>query len=230
MTFFFLFFLSGRLSLYGSDSSYSSFLLQTRKEEKGSSFSPKEQIISGLTSFILGNIGYFSTDSKILKLGLSGVQTIGVINVGKGIHDSFISSWDHQYESLTRSFEALGEKVEGEKAREILSYHFVKSQAESERARRLAIFYASGLLGVQYFSNAFFDRSPGKLKDIFIFLGSINLGIMAYTHFFHGRYETFHFGKMEEGKVSWQFSPCLFLDPQGGGSYVKGISYSFSFR
>jgi hypothetical protein len=46
-----------------------------------------ETIFSGVIAFVIGNVGFYTTKSSVLKLGYSGVQTIGIINVGRGIYD-----------------------------------------------------------------------------------------------------------------------------------------------
>lgn len=205
----FLFF-SNSLSFANEQSAYK-FLKQKSLENKPvHKFNEYEDIISGSLAFIIGNIGYFSTDSSTLKIAYSGVQTVGIVAVGHGIHDYYYPHFE------TRLLTLLSKK---RMTRGQLSSGYVSLLGEMDRAKRLSLLWSSALLTLQYGLNSFFgDDIPNDMKDIYLFLGGVNAIVATYSFFNISDYEKFYLKQVE----SPQFG--FFLVPDG-----SGVSMSLKF-
>lgn len=152
-------------------------------------FNEYENIISGGAAFLIGNVGYMLTDSTVLGLTYSAVQTIGVINIGQGIYKMNSPSVERSFKDLLTN-----DKVKGY-SKKRLAGHLIKIFGQESRAKRLALFYSSSLLAAQYTLNATVYDSSGKLKNVYIFLGGVNAIIAAYSAFSKSEYEEYLFGK-----------------------------------
>ncbi len=140
------------------------FYLNIEKKKKPKYiFNQYENIIAGTTAFVIGNIGYLTTDSPVLKLAYTGIQTIGIMNVGSGIYQMNSMPVDAAIrDSLSLKNKYLYSKKQ-------IANTMLKTFATNARAKRLALFYSSSILAGQYFMNATIYDSPGRLKNIYMF-------------------------------------------------------------
>lgn len=159
------------------------FLREAKLKEKVYRFNPYETIFSGTIAFVIGNVGFYTTRSSILKLGYSGIQTIGIINVGRGVYDVNSPSIEGElYRFLTK-------EPNPEILKEALSVKLIRIFAQEERAKRVALFYGSSLLTVQYFVNSFVGKTQPELKKIYLFMGGVNFIIATYSGLSKDTYE-----------------------------------------
>lgn len=165
------------------------FLSEAKQKEKVYRFNPNETIFSGAIAFVIGNVGFYTTKSSVLQLGYSGVQTIGIINVGRGIYDVNSPSVEGDlYKFLSRdTYSGI--------SKESLSIKLIQIFAQEERAKRMALFYGSSLLTVQYFVNSFVGNTQPELKKIYLFMGGVNAIIAAYSGLSKSHYEKKVYGK-----------------------------------
>ncbi len=152
-------------------------------------FNEYENIISGGAAFLIGNVGYMLTDSTVLGLTYSAIQTIGVINIGQGIYKMNSPSVERSFKDLLTNDQVKGY------TKKRLAGHLVTIFGQESRAKRLALFYSSSLLAAQYTLNATVYDSSGKLKNVYIFLGGVNAIIAAYSAFSKSEYEEYLFGE-----------------------------------
>ena len=165
------------------------FIQQNKKEEEKYSFNQYENIISGVAAFSIGNIGYIASENSVLKLTYSAIQTIGIINVGKGIYQ-------RNSPSVQKSFyKMLAKKKKKNLSKYKVADNLIETFAKEERAKRLSLFYSTGFLSLQYILNATIYDSPDRVKNIYIFLGGVNAIIAAYSGLYKGDYESYHFGE-----------------------------------
>lgn len=177
-------------------------------------FNEYEDIISGSVAFLIGNVGYFSTKSSTLKLAYSGVQTIGIIAVGHGIHDYYYPHFE------TRLLEILSQEnlTKGQ-----LADNYVNLLGEMERAKRLSLLWSSSLLAMQYTLNSVVSSDVGSdLKDVYIFLGGVNVIVALYSYFNVSDYEKFY----KEYKLKPAYS--IILEPGTEDSRI-GIGVTKAF-
>lgn len=157
---------------------------KSKKQRPVATFNQYEDIISGSLAFVIGNVGYFTTDSSPLKLAFSGVQTVGIIGVGHGIYDYYYPHFE------TRLLELLNKKkmTKGD-----LAGGYVELLGEMDRAKRISLLWSSSLLTMQYAINAFLSNDGGQdLKDIYLFLGGVNAIVATYSFFFKTDYEEYY--------------------------------------
>lgn len=190
------------------------FVKQSQKKGQGYSFNEYENLISGLAAFSIGNVGYLVSDSASLKLAYSGIQTIGIINIGKGV---YLMNSSNVEESLAQLM--TNKRVKGY-SKSKLSSELIKIYAKDERAKRLSIFYSSSFLTFQYLLNATVYDSPKKVENIYIFLAGINAMIAGYTGLFKTDYEKHYYGD------SLDIQPFAF---QRDNAFNAGLSLSYSF-
>jgi hypothetical protein len=165
-------------------------------------FNQYEDIISGSLAFLIGNVGYFTTNSQTLKIAYSGVQTVGIISVGHGIYDYYYPHFE------TRLLELLNKK---QMSRGELANGYVALLGEMDQARRVSLLWSSSLLTMQYALNAFVsDDISQDMKDIYLFLGGVNAIIATYSYFHRTDYEDFY-RQEKEAKVG------LFVLPDSSG-------------
>lgn len=164
------------------------FSEQAEQKENAYKYNRYENIVAGLSAFVIGNVGYLLTDSSVLKLTYSGIQTIGIINIGRGIYKSNSPSIEESFHQILSN-----EKIKGVTKRG-LSNHLVRIFAQEERAKRLSIFYSSAFLATQYALNIAIYDSPERIENIYIFLGGVNAIVAAYSAFNKGEYESFYYG------------------------------------
>ncbi|MBC7713720.1 MAG: hypothetical protein H7177_10290 [Rhizobacter sp.] len=170
-------------SIPAENSATEFFAKEAKSKEKSYRFNPYETIFSGAIAFVIGNVGFYTTKSSVLQLGYSGVQTIGIINVGHGIYDVNSPSTEGElYKFL------VNDNYPGV-SKERLSSKLIHIFAQEERAKRMALFYGSSLLTVQYFVNSFAGNSKSELKKIYLFMGGVNLIIATYSGLYKSNYE-----------------------------------------
>lgn len=168
-------------------------------------FNQYEDIISGSLAFVLGNIGYFTTDSSTLKISYSGVQTIGIISVGHGIYDYYYPHFE------SRLLELLKKK---NMTRGNLADGYLSLLGEMERAKRISLLWSSSLLTMQYFLNAFVSEDiPRDVKDIYLFLGGVNAIVATYSYFYKSDYEKYY---LQSHQTNSQVSMMILPDLNGG--------------
>lgn len=171
------------INVRASETSTDFFLKEAKLKEKVYRFNPYETIFSGVIAFVIGNVGFYTTKSSVLKLGYSGVQTIGIINVGRGIYDVNSPSTEGElYRFLTNDTNTGVSK-------EALSVKLIHVFAQEERAKRMALFYGSSFLTVQYFMNSFVGKTQPELKKIYLFMGGVNFIIATYSGMNKSNYE-----------------------------------------
>lgn len=180
------------------------FLKQKSIESKPTTnFNKYEDIVAGSAAFLIGNIGYFTTESATLKLAYSGVQTVGIIGVGHGIYDFYYPHFE------TRLLELLSKK---KMTRGELADGYVGLLGEMDRAKRISLLWSSSLLTMQYALNAFIaDDIPQDMKDIYLFLGGVNAIVATYSYFHKTDYEEYY-NQMNKPKVG------LFIFPDTKGT------------
>ena len=177
------------------------FLKQKSKENKPTAiFNQYEDIISGSLAFVIGNVGYFTTDSSTLKLAFSGVQTVGIVGVGHGIYDYYYPHFE------TRLLELLSKK---QMSRGQLADGYVGLLGEMDRAKRVSLLWSSSLLTMQYALNAFISEDvPQDMKDIYLFLGGVNAIVASYSYFYKTDYEEYYQAQ-KEPKIGFFVTPEL---------------------
>ena len=142
-------------------------------------FNKYENIISGGIGLSIGMIGQFSTDSSILKIVYAGVQTLGVITIGHGYYLLKAPVLEQSISELTNtigSSHKSSDEIAVEFSDQMLSYF-----AQKDKAFRHSVVITSSLLSFQYFFNAFVDRPTKDLKNIYIYLGGINIMLAVYN-------------------------------------------------
>ena len=185
------------------------------KSNKNYKYNQYENIINGSIAFTIGNLGYYTTGSQSLKLAYSGVQTIGILNVGKGIYDFYRPVQDKElYLKLknTRKF-----------SREKMANDLIQIFAQEERAKRMQLLWSSSLLATQYFINAFSSETEKSLKEVYQFLGGVNLIVIGYSYFYQQKYEKFYYNN-----ISKMPTPFWFKD-DATNKVITGIGYQFKF-
>ncbi len=208
---FLLFFSHSGMATSSSDSD---FLLKQNKDQKEDyTFTPMENAISGFAAFSIGNIGYFSSKSSTLKMVYTGIQTIGIINIGKGIYQS-------QSPSLKKGFyQLVNNKQSPTISKEELAKELIRINAQEERAKRLALFYSSTFLTAQYTLNATLGSPPGRLKNAYFFLAGVNALIALYSGPFKRDYEKHYYGD------SFDINPFAYQDK----GITSGLALSYNF-
>lgn len=188
------------------------FLKQKSIENKPEhQFNKYEDITSGSIAFLIGNIGYFTTNSDTLKIAYSGVQTVGIVAVGHGIYDYYYPHFESRL---------LGLLSQKKMTRGQLSDGYVSLLGEMDRAKRLSLLWSSSLLTLQYGLNSFLGEDiPNDMKDIYLFLGGVNAIVATYSYFNKTDYEEYYLQHRETTpKVGF------FVLPNG-----TGISLTKSF-
>lgn len=191
------------------------FLKRKSQENRPTAtFNEYEDIISGSLAFLIGNVGYFTTNSSTLKIAYSGVQTVGIIGVGHGIYDYYYPHFDSRLlELLSKKQMTRGELADG----------YVGLLGEMDRARRISLLWSSSLLTAQYALNAFVsDDIPQDMKDIYFFLGGVNAIIASYSFFHKSDYEEY-FLQQQQTNVG------LILVPELKGGMKPGVGITRSF-
>ncbi|MBA2404729.1 MAG: hypothetical protein H0V66_08150 [Bdellovibrionales bacterium] len=191
------------------------FLKQKSLENRPEvTFNTYEDIISGSLAFLIGNIGYFTTNSNTLKIAFSGVQTVGIIGVGHGIYDYYYPHFD------SRLLMLLSKK---KMTRGQLSDGYVGLLGEMDRAKRVSLLWSSSLLTMQYSLNAFVSKDVSQdMKDIYLFLGGVNAIVATYSYFHKSDYEEYYLQNKSSPEVG------LFVLPdQGGIKSGLGVTQSW---
>lgn len=186
------------------------------KSNKNYTYNQYENIINGSVAFVIGNVGYFTTPSQSLKLAYSGVQTIGILNVGKGIYDYYRPIQDKELYLFLNKTKNLDKNT--------MAKDIIKIFADEQRAKRMQLLWGSSLLATQYFINAYADNTQKELKEIYQFLGGVNLIVVGYAYFYKQKYEKFYY----EDRLSFMPSPILYYD-QAAHRYAQGIGINFNF-
>lgn len=191
------------------------FLKSTKNQENKYSFNQYEHIISGVGAFVIGNLGYLLTDSTPLKIAYSGIQTIGIINIGQGVYQ-------RNSPDMKKSFyKLLTTKKVRTYSKPLLAKNLIKIFAMEERAKRLSLFFSTGFLSFQYLLNATVYDSPDRVKNIYIFFSGINAIVATYSALYKSDYESQYFGKQID------INPLAFRDSQGNNTFGAMISLTF---
>lgn len=185
---------------------------EVTKNQKRYRYNRYERIISGGAAFLIGNIGYFTTESVTLELAYSGIQTIGILNIGDGIYDYYRPTFDRELYKVARN----------SKNPNSTAYGVIKTLAQEEKAKRISLLWKSSLLSVQYLSNAYLKSDEESLKDIYKFLGGVNIIVAGYSYFYRDKYESFIFGE------NAQIQPILFRSNQTEND-IPGLVLSYRF-
>lgn len=162
--------------------------LQSEKNSNRFRYNPYENIISGSAAFLIGNIGNLLTDSTLLKLTYSGVQTIGIINISRGIYE-FNSP------SLKQNLLKMATQDNDKISKKEFTYRLLRDMALEKRAKRLSLFYGTSFLALQYYANVFIFDTPDSIHNIYLFLGSVNLIASVYSALVKSDEEESFFGK-----------------------------------
>lgn len=176
------------------------------KNEKDENKLDKE-FVSGLISLIVGAVGYYTTSSDTLKLAYSGVQSIGIVSIGSSIKKQYYPSLDQLYLDVYKHQKS----DQGE-----MSDVFLKNYGLRDRAVRMSRLYTSGLLALQYASNAMIDNPSSQIKKIYEFLFGVNVLVFSYSYFFPSKYEA----KSMELQL---------LTKEINNDVVPGLMFSYSF-
>ncbi len=190
------------------------FVKEFSTQENKWQFNEYENFFSGVAAFVIGNIGYATTDSSALALTYSAIQTIGIINIGEGLYKINSPSIEGSFKEL------LTNKKVKHYSKKDLAFHLIKIYAKEKRAKRLSFFYSASILSAQYILNATVYNSPTKLKNVYIFLGSINAIMATYMAFNKSSYESFLFGDHID------LNPFAFK-LKNEGFYGARLSFSF---
>lgn len=185
MKFFFLILMLFSSMCFAQKPNAYKFLKQKSLENKPeATFNQYEDIISGSLAFVIGNVGYFTTDSSTLKIAFSGVQTVGIIGVGHGIYDYYYPHFDSRLlKLLSKKRMTRGQLADG----------YVGLLGEMDRAKRISLLWSSSLLTMQYALNAFVSKDvPQDMKDIYLFLGGVNAIVATYSYFYKSDYEEYY--------------------------------------
>lgn len=181
-------------------SAYEFLKQKSRASKPANTFNKYEDIISGSLAFMIGNVGYFTTESSTLKLAFSGVQTVGIVGVGHGIYDYYYPHFE------SRLLELLSKK---QMSRGQLADGYVSLLGEMDRAKRVSLLWSSSLLTMQYALNAFVSKDvPQDMKDIYLFLGGVNAIVASYSYFYKTDYEEYYQAQTE-AKIGFFVVPEL---------------------
>ncbi|MBF0314175.1 MAG: hypothetical protein HQK52_12220 [Oligoflexia bacterium] len=101
---------------------------------------------------------------KKLKVAYTGIQTIGIINIGRSIYRINSPSIEGSF------YELLSNKEKMQYTSPELAGHLLQIFAQEERAKRVALFYSSS------------------------FLSGVNAIIAIYSAFYKGNYEKYYYG------------------------------------
>ncbi len=194
------------------------FAAEASKKEAAYIFNPYETLTAGTIAFVIGNVGFYTTHSSILKLGYSSIQTIGVVNFGKGL---YIVNAPNLEKELAKLLSNKNEK--NVVSKEYLSKKIIELYAREDRAKRIAMFYGSSLLSAQYIINAFVGDTPKELRNIYVFLGGINMLISGYAMYSKTNYEKYYFGEQ------FDVRPIVFQAPDNEFNFIPGLALSYRF-
>ncbi len=156
------------------------------KDQKKYVHTEYEDIISGGIAFVVGNVGFFTTESTPLRAAYSVIQTVGIINISDGIYESYNPSKEKYYYSLFKKYPGYKDK---EKNQRYFSKNIIWINAQEEKDRRLSRFYGSTFLATQYVINTLDDRTSSDLKSIYLFLAGVNMIVAGNSWFTRGDYE-----------------------------------------
>ncbi|MDA8791699.1 hypothetical protein N9N67_00565 [Bacteriovoracaceae bacterium] len=175
-----------------------------------------QKIISGSAATIIGNLGYFNSDAYTLKLAYSGVQAIGVFNIGSGIKEYY----EKDLNKLNKSFAKKIKTKKTSKKNKLLSandfyIHNLKAKAIKKRAKRNSILATTSILTLQYLTNIYVGKPEESLKNIFYFLAGTNVVIFSYNYYFESEEEKLIFG------LNQNFSP------NGQINFYPALTYNF---
>jgi hypothetical protein len=197
------------------DTNINFFKEATKKQKSKFSFNEYEHIISGVGAFLIGNIGYLLTDSTALKIAYSGIQTIGIINIGQGVYQ-------RNSPDLKKSFYTIltTNKVDTY-SKPVLAKNLIKLFAQEERAKRLSLFFSTSFLSLQYLLNSTVYDSPDQVKNIYIFFSGINAIVATYSALYKGEYESQYYG------TQFDINPLAFEDAKGNSTFGALLTYRF---
>ncbi len=211
-----IFVLMSEKSYAAKDNDATSFYIKKNNEaESQFQYNQYEDLISGGAAFVIGNVGHLLSDSSFLKLSYAAIQTIGIINIGQGIYKIKLSNADVSF------YRMLTDKKTKTYTKEEIAEHLLEISAKESRAKRLSIFYSSMLLSTQYLINVTVYDSAEKIKNIYYFLGGINLIIASYMALYKSDSEKYFFGD------NIDLSPFVYQQDRSNLSYGAIVSYHF---
>lgn len=170
-------------------SSIDFFKEKNKKNKSDFRFNRYENLISGITAFTIGNLGYITSNSEVLKLTYSGIQTIGLINIGRSIYKMHSPSINKRFEKFVTD-----ESVKNY-SRQDVANELVDIYGREDRAKRLSLFYSSSILAAQYFLNTLVYETPEALESTYLFLGGVNTIVAIYSALYKSDYEKHLFGE-----------------------------------
>lgn len=198
------------------------FANEAKLKELKYTFNPFETALSGTFAVIIGNVGFYTTKSSILKIGYSSIQTIGVINVSKGIYNVNSPNMEEELSHL------LATTKNNTISKEILSQKLIEIYAKEDRAKRIALFYGASLISSQYFLNAFIGNTQKELKNIYLFMGGINLLIAGYSLNSKSSYEKKYFGESFDLKLvalTKEYDTTIYQKPD----ILPGLLFTYKY-
>lgn len=228
---------SAEFSSNEKKAAYDFFIQEAKKETKIKKYqyNEYENIIGGICSFTIGNLGYFLSDSEVLKLAYSGVQTLGIINIGQGIYDYYAPDETksfYKFVTSVRNVDVKGSNVVGisnnrQNPEYELSWNMLEYYAKKEIAKRKSLLYTSSFLTLQYSLNITLGNPPGALKNVYYFMGGVNLVIALYSYFKIDKYETYYNGVRKNNFSLSNFDLLPVFDPVHKNS---GMLASFRYQ
>lgn len=159
---------------------------KAREGEHSFTFNQYEKVIGGGVAFLVGIIGNYTTESKVLKYAYSGVQTIGIVSGGQGLYDILKPNEDRMILNVM----SKARRVKKESLSKFVRYRYLRFKAQKDYAFRNSLMATSSFLALQYLSSAALDKdTPSSLKNIYYFLGGVNIIIALNSYFYPTDYE-----------------------------------------
>ncbi len=169
-------------------SAISFFIEKNKQAKKEYQFNRYENLISGAAAFLIGNVGYMASDSEVLKISYSGIQTIGLVNIGRAIYKIHSPSINKRFEKFVTD-----KKVDNYSRLDVAN-ELIDIYAREDRAKRLSLFYSSAILSFQYYLNALVFDTPASLESSYLFLGGVNTIVAIYSALYKTDFEKELFG------------------------------------
>jgi hypothetical protein len=183
-------------------------------------YNPYENIFSGTISFLVGTVGYYSSNALDLKLVYALTQSIGVVTTGYGIHDYYAPRWNHELQ------QTLSGVHRSRNPRNFIAKRTINFLSAEHEAKNRSIMMTSGMLVISNSANILIDEPPNSLKNIFYFIGGVNLIIFLHSLFNDGPYSKLRQQLEMNKKYSLNVLPTL--TPQNN-SVLSGIQFKLRF-
>lgn len=201
--------------------SYELLTQQLKRDQKNKfRYNQYEDIISGVVGFAVGTVGYYSTNATDLKLIYALTQSLGVVTAGYGVHKLYDPAWNKELQSSLSNLARAKNKT-----KDYISYRMIKYMAKKSEANNKSLLMTSSLLVIQNASNIIIDDPPKSLRNIFYFIGGVNLIIAIHTLFAENSYEKIY-RKIHQPKSKILFSPQMF---EHNEKLYSGMSFQYRF-